>query len=100
MWVARDKDGQLNCFSNKPVLLKDKGVYKDVSNSKILITDKFTLESYEYILFGDEPKQVTLISYDSLSDIVETVLRKTQIPIAEQVDILSEVVMHDFYLNY
>lgn len=100
MWIARDKNGQLNCFNNKPVLLENEGIYKDIPNSKIPITDEFTIKSYEDILFGDNPKQVTLISYDSLSDIVDTTLRKTKIPIAEQAEILAEIMLHDFYLYY
>lgn len=100
MWVVRDKNGQLNIFFNKPVLFKNDGAYKDFPNSKIPITDKFTIESFEYITFGDEPKRVTLISYDSLYDIIDATLRKTKIPVAEQAEILADMMLHDFYLNY
>lgn len=102
MWIAKDLDNSICVYENKPVKIEVKGIWKDFPITKTKVTDTFTKEQYDEKLKWDDSKPllVTLISHESLNDIVQTVLDKTNLSTTTKSEIMANMLMHDFYLNY
>ena len=102
MWIAKDLDNSICVYENKPIKIEAEGIWKDLPFTKTKVTDTFTKEQYDEILkWGDsKPLLVALISYESLNDIVQTVLDKTNLSTTTKSEIMADMLMHDFYLSY